>query len=231
MPLTEAKLLQPQPFARACKLAFLRPPKVTATSSADDWLAPLSGMAGCLLHDLSWGRVTKALILGSEASGDRGQYNKKGGKSNQSSTFVSHVALYPESFELVEATSAPEFPSIGQQATSESSSVKKQPSLILSINEEILSEGLATISSVDSRTVKKGPRRGSRLNLPATATTISFLEKLESAQSLAKKEHLNLFRYGDPAGDSDDEGDYADRGRDNTGNKGGEKSAGALKLG
>ena len=239
------KLRTTPALAQPCKLAFLRPPPSPTTTGddnssnqnkTDDFYEPLRNMSGCLLHDLTWGRNMKALILGVEQSvttttgsssnsHNNSNHHYNNSRGSKTTTIVqSYVALYPESYSEENhnhisshsndsmfpiMTSSGGYNALGS-SFNESGETDQRPSLgyeknIISVNEEILNEGLAILSSRAIRAVRRGTRKGSKISLLVSNLTSSFVDKLETSQEMAHKGHLNLFRYGDPGDDSDDD--------------------------
>jgi len=115
------------------------------------------------------------------------------------------VALYSDSYTLPEAHS-PAFPVIGDSSpVLAAAAADTSSTLSVSVNEEMLLEGLATLSFKAVRAFRKGPRKGSGLTLLTSLLSEDLIQKLEAAEAIVKRNHLNLFKYGDPIGDSDDD--------------------------
>lgn len=188
---TQASLLQlllsTQPLAQECQLALLQGPPASVDALSD---GSLSHLAGCALHELAWDKPLQALVLGIEyPTSERDTKAAAGGKGRPSrGPGVVHCILYEE-----------------RPETEGDDEVER-----VSINEKLTEQGLAMLSAQATRVF--GPRnaRGRRTRLAQppvldkNPTTSMLYDKLVAAQRLALREHLSIFRYGEP-GDSDDE--------------------------
>lgn len=202
------------PLAVQCTLAFLKPPPASLVLDASG--GGVARIAGMTLRDLVWGRSDVSMRVlaierdrerdrGGESSGSSSGRGGSGASKGQTSgqgqgQGVFHVALY-----------------LGDEEES--------------VNERLAAEGLARVSQRGSRAVKRNQHHVSRgrgrdkdkRSAAATANTgngtelapaaAKLLSALQAAQKQAHREHLNMFRYGDPGDESDGERDR-DRERD-----------------
>lgn len=189
-----------------CKLALVRSPPHPTDAATNDLYRSFSQSSAVHLHSLTWGRPLKALIVGLEKIDSR-EFSNKGKAGAQSAGFTSYVALYSDSYSLptidTPSSAFPAFASDESKAGSSEASTASSDSV--SINEAMLSEGLATLSVKAVRAFRKGPRKGSGLALLTSAVSEDLIQRLEAAEATVRRNHLNLYKHGDPIGDSDDD--------------------------
>lgn len=198
-------VLSVPPFARLCKLALVRAPSHPVDGAAD-LFSSFSDASAKQLHSLSWDRPLKALILGTEKVESRSMSSGSKGKdkSQNAASMTTYVALYPDSYTLSELE-APVFPVIDRDASDVSPVTDLSTADTVSFNAEMLAEGLVTLSLKAVHAFRKGPRKGTGLTLLTSAVSEDFIQKLEAAEATVKRSHFNLYKYGDPIGNSDDD--------------------------
>lgn len=194
---THTPIFNAAPLARPCKLAFIKAPG----PGLDFGEYPMDHLAGLALRDKAWDRPMFVTVLGLEGADYR--------NANSSKTpATAHVALYAP------ATPPPagekdaeveEAPGLGSPKPTPSTPALGSES----VNEALAKEGLALLSKRARRFVSlppsgKSPSGGSRGSASALAAA-SLLEKIESARDEAKRGRVNVYRYGDPPDEEEDE--------------------------
>lgn len=174
---SHSSLLTTPPLAQECRLALLKP----APDRNDGEKETLSHKAGWKMHDMAWEVPLIARVLAVERSADR-----FGGSSTDRRQAGAAGA----------ASSNGSMPSVVSRALVALYHADDADGV--SINERMVAAGLALVSARAHRLVR------SRSNVQLPVAVDLLMDKVKDAQADAKRNHLNIFRYGDPDDSEDD---------------------------